>query len=1207
MKKHLFSLLLLLSFAGMTMAQSPDPIVEDFETGDFSLFEWQNDSVYPWVIDTLNPYDGLYCMKSSNAGQANTTSAIQVSIDIPEDCIMSFYSQISGMDYGRFYIDGELKNSYINQNLNPSSWGRKVFDVTAGEHIFRWEYTKDETGDSFDDCFYVDSITFYRHLELPLHGWHTYCGSDFNNAVGDLGTPPFTAATCYTPDIASKYTGTMITKVAIFSDTLYNAVGGNYSCSLFLGGETPDEGVLVSTISVDVPQGLNEWVEYDLDTPVSVTGNLTIWVVWDCYEPVSSWPMGVCNDIDPSGNGNWSCDSHQWSHQTYGDWTVKTYFQWDGPQPQPQDVYFAGHGNGIGKVWKDNELIQSISDTTLVDLSSLQVTADGSIYTAGYSHDTTYSFVEGRIWLNDNVVFDAGQNTAINKLELYGNQWTAAGVGENEWENVTGLVWQDGEILYAYSDSIHSNQIWALALDTLTGDVYTGGNTAESESRAVVWKNDTILWVADTTSTINAIAFDGSDLYSAGIMYLDDQIYATLWQNDSIVFQINSFDIESGFDAIALYDSSIYLAGYMDDSMYVWRDGEVLFAHPLTGFSEIKALVVNEAGVYYAGRTDNAGTVWKDGEVLYQPEDCDIVNALCLRPTPPQSYYTITVESSNLEWGTVSGGGTYPEGDTAYIFASPNIGCEFLCWNDGNAESPRSIVVTQDSTFVALFARTSYTIEVVSDHPEWGSVSGGGTFYYGDTIQIEAIPNPHYSFTRWNDGNTDNPRTVIVTGDHTYTARFEAMHYHIATMVLPEGAGHVQGGGTYYYGDTVSLFAYGYTGYNFDRWEDGEIENPRDIIVESDSTFTAVFSAEQYEVTVDCDPIEGGTVTGTGTYNYGSYATLKAIPNENYMFICWSDGIVTNPRIVLVTHDIHLQALFHLNGTPTYTITVLANEPELGTVTGSGTYPEGSTIEISATPYENVLFLGWDDGNTDNPRSVTVTQDMTFTALFKAIPPVVTYTITVRSENPFLGSVYGGGTYPADTVINIGAIPSMGFYFSGWQDGNVDNPRSIVVTGDAEYIASFSPNPVETYTVTVIYDETQGFILGAGTYLAGATATIAAIPADGFYFKKWSDNTTDNPKEVYVDHDIVLTAFFDPTGVDENGNTLIHLYPNPANDMIRIEGLDAACEVSIYNNMGIKVKTVNLQGDYEISVNELPAGLYLIRIDGRHTMKFVKR
>jgi hypothetical protein len=191
-------------------------------------------------------------------------------------------------------------------------------------------------------------------------------------------------------------------------------------------------------------------------------------------------------------------------------------------------------------------------------------------------------------------------------------------------------------------------------------------------------------------------------------------------------------------------------------------------------------------------------------------------------------------------------------------------------------------------------------------------------------------------------------------------------------------------------------------------------------------------------------------------------------------------------------------------------------------------------------------------------------------------------------------------------VINIGAIPEEGFYFTGWQDGDMNNPRSITVTENAEYMAYFSRTPAQTYTITVYYDEDQGLIIGAGTYSAGTTATLVAIPADGFMFAKWSDGSADEVKEVVVDHDIVLAAFFTATGIEEDGFENISLYPNPANDIIRIEGIEGQHELLIYNMYGILVKKENIEGNSEIGVNDLAAGIYFLRI-GNHAMKFVKQ
>ena len=933
-----------------------------------------------------------------------------------------------------------------------------------------------------------------------------------------------------------------------------------------------------------------------------------------------------------------------------------------------QDVYFSGNGDGTGKIWKNDSLIYSLSDTVNISIAAMRVTPDRNIYTAGHAANTSLTYIQGRVWCNDSLAFEAGDHTTINSLVLHEGSWTAGGIGENEWENTSGLIWQNDELLYAYSDSTTSNQVMAVAVDPATGDVYSGGTSSELESRAAIWKNDTLIWHDDSISAINAIAIDGTDIYAIGSRY-SEGYHAVLWKNDTIIFSIDAEDAE--FTALAFYNGSVYFGGYNDNTLYIWQDDEVLYDHACSEYSTINTLIVNEFGIYYAGQIDGVATVWKDDTVLYEPDECEVVNGLAVLPTPPPTF-TLIVEADSTGWGTVTGGGTYYYGDTVTIEAIPNLGCEFLFWNDGIitnprnivitqdstfiahfgqidytittaavplnsgtvteggiyhygdtitleaipnpgyifehwtdsvTDNPRDVVVTQDSTFVAVFSSGQYTITVVSDHPSWGSVTGGGTFNYGETIQIAATANLGFTFVSWDDGNTDNPREIVVTQDQTFTALFDIKQCFIKTFVLPEGAGEVVGGGVYNYGEIITLTAHSNGGYVFSHWSDDEIANPRRVFVECDTSYVAIFNPLQYEITTECDPVEGGTVSGAGTYEYGSVVTLTATPNENYTFLCWSDGIVTNPRNITVTGNANYKALFHHDGTMQYTITVVANDPLLGTVTGSGIYPEGVTIDISATPNEGAVFVSWNDGNTDNPRSVTVTGDMAFTAIFTAIQ---TYTITVRSENPLLGSTYGSGTYPANTIVSIGATPNNNAYFTGWQDGDMNNPRTIVVTGDAEYIASFSHSPVQTYTVTVLYDEDQGIILGAGTYTEGSIATLVAIPADDYYFVKWSDGTTDNRKEILVDHDIVLAAFFNFTSIDESGLKSISLYPNPASDKICIEGLEGEHEVQIYNAFGMLVMTTTLQGGSEISICDLPTGYYLIRIDSHHAVKFIK-
>lgn len=133
---------------------------EDFETGDFSHFRWENGiSDYPWVINETHAVEGDFCMKSTCEGVADGHSEIEVSVYVPWSGQMSFQSMISSenlWDAGFFFID----NVQMLESSGITEWETHVFDITEGEHVFRWAYHKDALTDEGDDCFYVDDIHF---------------------------------------------------------------------------------------------------------------------------------------------------------------------------------------------------------------------------------------------------------------------------------------------------------------------------------------------------------------------------------------------------------------------------------------------------------------------------------------------------------------------------------------------------------------------------------------------------------------------------------------------------------------------------------------------------------------------------------------------------------------------------------------------------------------------------------------------------------------------------------------------------------------------------------------------------------------------------------------------------------------------------------------------------------------------------------------
>lgn len=111
----------------------------------------------------------------------------------------------------------------------------------------------------------------------------------------------------------------------------------------------------------------------------------------------------------------------------------------------------------------------------------------------------------------------------------------------------------------------------------------------------------------------------------------------------------------------------------------------------------------------------------------------------------------------------------------------------------------------------------------------------------------------------------------------------------------------------------------------------------------------------------------------------------------------------------------------------------------------------GRQVKVTAVPNTYRHFVRWTDGNTDNPRLVTVRQDMTLTAEF-ADDPI----LTLFSSNDSWGHVPGGGPLKPNVSHLIYAYSYLGYHFVQWNDGNTDNPRTIVLTCDTTLTAEFA-------------------------------------------------------------------------------------------------------------------------------------------------------
>jgi len=342
----------------------------------------------------------------------------------------------------------------------------------------------------------------------------------------------------------------------------------------------------------------------------------------------------------------------------------------------------------------------------------------------------------------------------------------------------------------------------------------------------------------------------------------------------------------------------------------------------------------------------------------------------------------VNVHSSNATRGTASvvlgSNNTIVRCDsTAIIRAIANTDYHFDHWSNGSTTNPDTVNLTGDTTITAYFIGLTIT----SNDNTHGSATHTKI---GDHLErITATANHGYHFYHWNDGDTNNPRTITLTQDTTFTAHFAPNQY---TLMVNAGEhGTATGSGTYNFGDTITIQAFPEEHYHFTRWNDGNTENPRQYRIEDNITLTAFFVIDTYTVSVVSNDIIRGMVEASGTeFVYGTPCTVEATAYTGYTFAGWSNGIIANPYTFAVISNVELTALFVEEGEEVYTVTVESADPTMGTVSGGGQALSGSTLTIRAIPNNGHRFRCWNDGNTENPRTVTVTGNITYTAYFES-------------------------------------------------------------------------------------------------------------------------------------------------------------------------------------------------------------------------------
>lgn len=482
---------------------------------------------------------------------------------------------------------------------------------------------------------------------------------------------------------------------------------------------------------------------------------------------------------------------------------------------------------------------------------------------------------------------------------------------------------------------------------------------------------------------------------------------------------------------------------------------------------------------------------------------------------------SVSVVSNESSYGTVTGTGTYQVGATVVITATANTGYRFVKWSDEGTNPQRSITVPQaGAVYTATFERAG-TVQTSINIPAAGHILGTGSYPIGSTITLSVVTNPGYRFLHWGDDSTAVTRSLTVTaGGASLSAVYEALPILITVASQNSEQGTVSGGGTYTIGTSVNLAATANAGYRFVRWNDNVTDAARTITVPLDgASYTAYFEPIAV-ISVISGNSSYGTVHGSGTYTVGATTTISATPIAGHRFIRWNDGSTYATRTITAYRDITYTAQFERNS---YTLSLLRQSTAYGSVTGSGTYPFGTEVTISATPLQNYRFLRWSDDNTNATRTFTIpAANSSLTAYFQR-----TTVITTRANDAAYGTTTGDGTYDANTSITITATAQNRHRFVRWDDNSTNATRTISVPTSARtYTAYFEK--ISTLSV-VSANSSNGVANGSGIYAVGASRTISATPNERYRFLRWNDGITSATRTIQIpETDATYTAYFEP-------------------------------------------------------------------------------
>ena len=522
-------------------------------------------------------------------------------------------------------------------------------------------------------------------------------------------------------------------------------------------------------------------------------------------------------------------------------------------------------------------------------------------------------------------------------------------------------------------------------------------------------------------------------------------------------------------------------------------------------------------------------------------------------------YYTVTLTANPAEGGEVTGAGTFEEGTEVTVTATANDGYTFYRWTENGSDvsysSSYSFVVTEDCNLVANFVAPSMNILSIGDY----------TGAEGETLSIDINLANENEVAGFQFDIPLNEGFTYVEGSIVKGVRCTPSHTILTQMV---------GDGT-----TLRVICYSINPPANISGNDGTIASLQislgeagmyelgleGCIISSIYGFSlpcigiggslTVNDAGTFDVTVAANPVEGGTVTGAGTYDYGTSVTVTATANEFYVFVNWTEGDVevsTDASYTFTITDNHdLVANFILPG-------ILGDANNDHIVNVADVQAVVSYLYGYYLPTFNVINA---DANEDGIIDIGDVQ---------AIMLIIQndYPDKSMGGKPVIYTIENG-------VLNISLTEEL----SAMQI-KVNAPIEIANTDVFDGFTTVIDRVQGTNSYMFLAYSLEGKTVKPGKY---AILNIADGTIEKMTFSTPTAATVDGIEG-------------DPLGIGEETVTA-NVYPNPTNGMITVEAENMS-EIVISNLMGqIVARYAEINGSSaNIDMNGFEKGTYLVRI-----------